>query len=150
MTGWILEKLEDGAKKWLETTAITGSVSGSSEITVYKGMDNVDKISSNAVISYAENAQQIEYGMNIYQTQLNFVYRYSPENEYETDIDVRNASYKLFTETIFNGNLATNIQTFSTDLKIYDLEIVATNNGFDGSAWQGSITCDVVCGIYKQ
>ena len=149
MNGWILEKLEAGAKSWLDTTAITGSVSGSSPVTTYKGMDNTDKLDANSLIIYSENCEQIEYGMNIYNTQLNFVYRYSPENEYETDIDTRNTTYKLITETLFNGNLATNIQSASNDLKIFDLECVSSTNTFDGTAWVGSLTYEVTCGIWK-
>lgn len=149
MNGYLLEKVEDGFKTWLQTTAITGSVSGSTPVTVYKGMDNVDKIESNALIVFGESASQIEYGMNIYTATVVISYRYSPENEYETDIDVRNATYKNVTETLFKGDLKTNLINNSTDLAVYDCECVGTNNGFDGTAWQGTIVYEITCGINK-
>ncbi len=149
-TGWILEKLEDGWKNYLESTPITGSVSGSSPVTVYKGMDNVDKLDANTIIVYAQSMEQIDYGMNIYRVSMNFIYRYSPENADDTDLATRNATYKLITETVFNNrNIISDLESNSTDLHIIDMEFMSSQNGFDGSAWESSMAVEVICGINK-
>jgi len=148
--GYILERVEDGFKQWLDTTVITGSFSGSAPVTTYKGMDDVDKLEANSLIIFGESAQQIEYGMNIYECSVNITYRYCPDNEYETSINTRNATYKLITETLFNNDLQSKLTQFSTGLKIFDVETEGTANNFDGSSWQSSLSLKVVCGIFNQ
>lgn len=150
-TGFILEKVEDAWKNFLDASPLSGSYSGSIATTVYKGIDNVDKIDASSIICSANSEEQIEYGINIYRVNFSLIYRYCPENEYETDINERNATVKLLSTTIFNdSNIVTNLEQQTTDLKIIDIEYTGGNNSVDEVSWMATLQFEMICTIHQQ
>ncbi len=148
MDGDILEKLEDGFKNYLDSTAITGSISGSAPVTVYKGMDYVDKLAAISIVCCAENAEAIDYGMNLYNVNFQLVYRYSPDDGDVVDINTRNITWKLVNDIVFNNpNITTDIESKTNGLTIIDMEHVSTTNDIDGSAWRSTKNITAVCGL---
>ncbi len=145
MTGWVLEKCEDAWRNYFHATSLSASCE------ILRGLDTVEKIGDSVIICYADSMNQIEYGMGIYNVSVQLIFRHV-NNEVDTtgSLEARHAIMQTMTEKIFNNSaLISDLKNATSELAIYDLEVMGSNNGFNESAWESNTNINMVCGIHK-